>query len=77
MSRLSNKYPPKLYSPPAGIKYTYVCNDTGMIPRTYTVCRKVRTIYADGHPPPLGRWVPKPEPKKEPEKDSDNSEDSV
>ncbi len=52
MTRLSTKYPPRLYAPPAGIGSTTVCKNSGTVAFRNSKCTKVYTQYSVEYPPP-------------------------
>lgn len=52
MLRVDSKYPSKLYSRPAGVASTVVCEDTGHVPSGETQCtKKVPALYITGKAP--------------------------
>ncbi len=56
MKRLVSRYKPASFAEPPGIYHTWVCNETGGLASKTSGCKKVRTIYAAGHPP-FATWT--------------------
>ena len=50
-SRLADRYPPELFTRPAGIVSTTVCRDTGGIPAEGVNCEKEASVYIAGRAP--------------------------
>lgn len=55
LKRVAPKYPPELYSRPAGVEATMVCTDTGRIATAGNPCPKTQTVYVVGKGPQVDK----------------------